>query len=92
MRALAVLLLAFALPAYAGHVGTVEGPYGRIDLFDDLGVCLAPAKRAEFVDPKGRIVPGCWKISPGADLVSVVFLDGDISLVPIGAIKKPAAL
>ena len=91
LTALLSVLAAFSGSAHADVVGFVQSPEGRIDFYEDRGVCKAEAKRAEYVPLRGgEAVPGCW-ISKGS-YVGIVFLDGDIAQVPVAALQKPVAV
>ncbi len=74
------LLLAAAL---VGFVPDVDG--SRIDLYTEAGMCVGAARRAEWVPRQGARVGGCWLLRDG--VVVVVFLDGDVAVVLVQAVK-----
>ncbi len=62
MKEIALILSLACLPAHATMVGLFEFDNGRVDLFDDPGVCVGKALRAEFVPSEGPAVAGCWTL------------------------------
>ena len=89
MRAI-VLLLGMIVPATgtAAVIGYTPGPTGRLDLHDSTEICVGGARYAEWLPATGGAVRGCWLVGNGS--VRVVFLDGDVVTVPIGAVLKPS--
>ena len=85
-----VLFLGMIVPATstAAVIGYTPGTAGRLDLHDTAEICAAPALYAEWRPAAGEPVRGCWLVGGGS--VRVVFLDGDVVTVPIGAVLKPA--
>lgn len=87
MKPWLALLLFFAATAQAAVVGFVQSPEGRVDLHDDIGVCVAGAKRAVYTPTTGDPIPGCWVFVRG--VIHVAFFDGDTGQIPVQALKKP---
>lgn len=87
-----VLALLTAFSAHADVVGVVQLPQGAVlRLHDEAGVCVGPARRAEYVPMGKPVIPGCWVLRQDAT-VTVAFLDGDAGSVPVQAIRKPEPL
>lgn len=86
----AVFVSLFAAHAVAKPIGTVAGPEGSIVLYDDPGVCVGAALRAEYVAPGRPAIVGCWLTNGRA--FRVVFLDGDVVELPAQAVKQPTRL
>lgn len=83
-----IALALVSIPAHAAIFRTVEAPAGRIDLYDEVGVCLGDAHRAEFTDRHtGAKIPGCWAPLSN-ELVQVAFLDADVARIPVSALKR----
>lgn len=86
---LPVLLALAATPAHAASVAFVVTPDGsRIELHDERGPCEGQALRAVHVTAAGHRTSGCWVLGDGN--VTVLFLDGDLARIPVGALRKPA--
>jgi hypothetical protein len=81
------LSLALAWPARADVIGVVEGPPGRLNLFDEVGPCVAGARRAELTAPDGSTVAGCWVFREG--VLQVALLDGQFGVINPAAVMKP---
>lgn len=86
--ALALLLAAGAAQADVVAVATHQNI--RLELHNVAGPCQEQALWAVITDGK-RTVSGCWLVRP-PDQVSIAWLDGDYSTVPIGAFKEPEKL
>lgn len=88
---LITLALCAAVSAQADIVGVapVQGG-GRILLHDVQGICIAPALRVDYFEAGKPIVPGCWVLR--GDKVAMVFLDGDVGIIPASAVRKPERL
>ena len=92
-----LLILAFGLFAacasFANLLGVVKAGRGaHIDLFSEAGICLKGALRAEYVPDIGKPIIGCWILSNNADLVFVVFLDGETATIQVSNIRPPKDL
>ena len=90
MKHIVLCIALLALPAQGKIALTVQSEAGKIDLHDEPGICLGDAMRAEFVTPAGAVTPGCWTVKGTA--VFVVFLDGDVARIPVGALKAPTSV
>ena len=92
MRASLLMLALFAAPALPAPMLTATNAEGEsITLHDEDGPCVGEAKFAVWQSPdKRKAVPGCYVID--GPVVRVVFLDGDMMRVPLGALKKPVSL
>lgn len=87
-KLIALLLLVVAAPAHAKIVAEAELGDGAAMVFHDVaGPCLGDAKLVQYVSVAGEITPGCYVVR-GPRLMCV-FFDGDISAVPIEALKPP---
>lgn len=88
MRLIPILLLAGACAAaFAKPVGVAKGPTGNVVFYDERGMCVGEALRAEYVEQGKPTIPGCYT-AQGPYLL-VVFLDGDIARVPMQAVEPP---
>lgn len=85
MKLLALALVAAAQANAAVVAEAVNGGM-RIDLHDETGPCLGPARLAVFSRGPEK-VPGCWVFLDGD--VQIAFLDGDIARLPAGVFRKP---
>ena len=86
--ALALIVLAGAAQADVIAIATNENI--RLELHNTAGPCQGRALWAAITDGT-RTVSGCWVPQP-PDQVSIAWLDGDYSTVPIGAFKEPEKL
>ena len=59
-----------------------------IRLYNSKGECRGEAMKAEYIYKDKSKVLGCWKPLPGGR-IQIVFMDGDIAIVPITAFKEP---
>ena len=72
-------------------IGVAPGPRGvSIDFHNTQGPCLGDAMMAVFSSPDGTKIPGCYLTTERA--VRIVFLDGDVLVLPISAVKRPTEL
>jgi hypothetical protein len=83
------VIAAASCEAQAAPIGSIPGTKGAsFTLFDSLGICVAPAKHANWATvDRSTVVAGCWKQAPDPDAITIVFLDGDAVLIPKSAIK-----
>jgi hypothetical protein len=73
-------------PRILGTADMTDG--ATIVFYNDAGpICIGPAKRAELVAIDGGRIGACWV--PRQNSLAVVFFDGDIGAVPVGALKPP---
>ena len=86
--ALALILAASAAQANVVAIATNENI--RLELHNVAGPCQERALWAVITDGK-RTISGCWLVRP-PDQVSIAWLDGDYSTVPIGAFREPEKL
>jgi hypothetical protein len=85
------LLMGLAGPASAQLTGVIDAAEGAvINLHkDNGGLCVDNGHLAEYVNVlKNKTIRGCWTVQRGGQL-SIAFLDGDIVVVPIGAVRHP---
>jgi hypothetical protein len=90
LLALVALVLAVAVPAASAKViGTAQMEGGaRLDFHDDAGpTCVKKARRAEFVNPDGSVLGGCWLAGQAGFFVT--FFDGEFAQLPIHVVTKP---
>lgn len=90
MFVIAMGLFLFVGVANSRILGTVDSPPGRIELNSEAGPCLGNARSAAYVAADGSRIPGCWIHGQGG--LFVVFMDGEIARIPIGAVKPPTDL
>ena len=90
LRKVAALALIAAGAAQADVVAVATHENIRLELHNVAGPCQERALWAVITDGK-RTVSGCWLVRP-PDQVSIAWLDGDYSTVPIGAFKEPEKL
>jgi hypothetical protein len=83
-------IAAFSVSTTAADVmQEVRGESGAaVLLYEEQGICRAPARRADYVSPSGEVIPGCFKLI-GVEIVQIVFVDGDALQLPIAAFKPP---
>ena len=88
-RALLLLItLATASPALAGIRAEAPADASAVLLFHDTkGPCLGDALLVEYVSKDGEKIPGCYTSQGSAHMC--VFLDGDIAIVPLAALRAP---
>lgn len=81
-------LAALSLSATAAIKAQADMPGGAMVLLhDEAGPCVAGALLAQYIAADGTVTPGCWVTRPGH--VAIVFLDGDVGAIPLGALKPP---
>lgn len=87
---IAAALAAASVSAAANIVQEARAENGAaVLLFDEQGtVCVAPARRAQYVSPRGDVTEGCFKLI-GLEAVQIAFVDGDAMQLPIGVFKAP---
>ena len=90
MKHLALALLIAASAAQADVVAVATHQNIRLELHNVAGPCQEQALWAVITDGM-RTVSGCWLVRP-PDQVSIAWLDGDYSTVPIGAFREPEKL
>ena len=90
MKRAALALLFAAGAAQADVVAVATHQNIRLELHNVAGPCQERALWAVITDGT-RTVSGCWLVRP-PDQVSIAWLDGDYSTVPIGAFKEPEKL
>jgi hypothetical protein len=84
-----VLALFAAFSAHAEVVGIVQLSAGAsLRLHSEPGICVGPARKAEYVPLHKPVIVGCWVLRPD-DTITVAFLDGDAGVVPVAAVRKP---
>ena len=86
--ALALLIAASAANANVVAVATYQNI--RLELHNTAGPCQERALWAVITDGK-RSVSGCWLVRP-PDEISIAWLDGDYSTVPIAVFREPEKL
>lgn len=88
MRLIATLFLVGACAAaIAKPVGVAKGPTGTVVFYDERGMCVGDARRAEYVERDKPAIPGCYTAQ--GPFLLVVFMDGDIARVPMQAVEPP---
>lgn len=86
MKRIAAAALLFCGAAHAAVIAVAQQGKHRLELHDEAGPCLGPARLAIYSDGAQK-VPGCWLVRP--DGVTIAFLDGDLATIPLVAFKKP---
>ena len=86
--ALALLIAAGAANANVVAIATYQNI--RLELHNTAGPCQERALWAVITDGK-RSVSGCWMVRP-PDEISIAWLDGDYSTVPIAVFREPEKL
>jgi hypothetical protein len=86
--ALALLIAAGAANANVVAIATHENI--RLELHNVAGPCQERALWAVITDGK-RTISGCWVPKP-PDQISVAWLDGDYTTLPIGMFREPEKL
>lgn len=86
--ALALLIAAGAANADVVAIATHENI--RLELHNTAGPCQGRALWAVITDGKNT-VSGCWVPKPPAE-ISVAWMDGDYTTLPIGVFKEPEKL
>ena len=87
MRHAALALLIAAGAANADVVAIATHQNIRLELHDVAGPCQERALWAVITDGKRR-VSGCWLVRP-PDQISIAWLDGDVTVLPIAAFREP---
>jgi hypothetical protein len=83
-----IILAAFSITASAQTLEARHPGGAVIQLHNEKGPCVNGAKLATYISPdKTQTVPGCWKVSDSAPVISVAWLDGDSTAVPAQAFK-----
>ena len=90
MKHAALALLFAAGAAQADVVAVATHQNIRLELHNVAGPCQERALWAVITDGK-RTVSGCWLVRP-PDQISISWLDGDYSTVPINAFREPEKL
>lgn len=76
----------------SGIMGVVDLPFAQVRLYYEKGsVCVVNARRAEYSAPDKPTMQGCWALQPQG-VVSAVFFDGALAIIPPHAIKQPPSL
>jgi hypothetical protein len=86
--ALALLIAAGAANASVVAIATHENI--RLELHNTAGPCQGRALWAIITDGK-RTISGCWIPQP-PDQISVAWLDGDYTTLPIAVFREPEKL
>jgi len=86
--ALALILAASAAQADVVAIATHENI--RLELHDAQGPCVDRARWAVITDGT-RTVSGCWIPQPPAE-ISIAWMDGDYTTLPIGVFREPEKL
>jgi len=86
--ALALILAASAAQADVVAIATHENI--RLELHDAQGPCVDRARWAVITDGE-RTVSGCWIPQPPAE-ISIAWMDGDYTTLPIGVFREPEKL
>jgi hypothetical protein len=86
--ALALLIAAGAANASVVAIATHENI--RLELHNVAGPCQERALWAVITDGK-RTISGCWVPKP-PDQISVAWLDGDYTTLPISVFREPEKL
>ncbi len=86
--ALALLIAAGAANANVVAIATHENI--RLELHNVAGPCQERALWAVITDGK-RAISGCWVPKP-PDQISVAWLDGDYTTLPISVFREPEKL
>lgn len=87
MKHAALALLIAAGAANADVVAIATHQNIRLELHDVAGPCQERALWAVITDGKRR-VSGCWLVRP-PDQISIAWLDGDVTVLPIAAFREP---
>lgn len=91
MKYLISLLLSVAAGSSLAQPSTMQAlaPNGAVVvLTQDVGPCKNGAKVATYIAPnKKDTLPGCWKLSDSAPVVSIAWFDGDGSAIPAQVFK-----
>lgn len=85
------LLMGLAGPAAAQLTGVIDAANGAvINLHkDDGGLCVENGHLAEYVNAiEKKTIRGCWTVQRGG-MLSIAFLDGDVVIVPLAAVRQP---
>ena len=90
MKHLALALLIAAGAAQADVVAVATHQNIRLELHNVAGPCQERALWAVITDGK-RTVSGCWLVRP-PDQVSIAWLDGDYTALPISVFREPEKL
>lgn len=72
-----------------GPIAEVRAGNARVELHREPGPCVGSARWALFIEDKIR-VPGCW--IPSGESVQIAWLDGDVTVIPARAFRKPEIL
>lgn len=94
-RTLIAACLLLSLPAHAAEVlMEARPPNGAIiQLHEAFGPCVDGARTATWVAPGGvNTIPGCYKIDPDENKVSIAWFDGDGSALRLSFFKKPTGI
>jgi hypothetical protein len=86
VRLLAALALC-ASAAQADVVAVATHQNIRLELHNVAGPCQERALWAVITDGK-RSVSGCWLVRP-PDQISISWLDGDVTVLPISVFREP---
>jgi hypothetical protein len=87
---LSLLLFLSPLSALSETLEANVGNGNLVRIHSDQGICLFPAKRAEWQGKNIPAILGCWRMN--GDLVYLVFFDGDIARIPITLFQPPKTL
>jgi len=90
MKAAALALLLAAGAANADVVAIATHENIRLELHNTAGPCQGQALWAVITDGTRR-VSGCWRVRP-PDQISVAWLDGDYTTLPISVFREPEKL
>ena len=90
MKHAALALLIAAGAAQADVVAVATHDNIRLELHNVAGPCQERALWAVITDGK-RTVSGCWLVRP-PDQVSIAWLDGDYTALPMAVFREPEKL
>jgi hypothetical protein len=92
MRIIAAVLLALAGASHAAVIAEARERDIVLQLTDEAGPCISPAKLAVFRQGVAAPIQGCYRLNPATMIVQVAFLDGDVAEVPVSLFKRPGDL
>lgn len=89
-RCIALALIVATSAAQANVVAVATHQNIRLELHNVAGPCQGRALWAVITDNK-RTISGCWVPQP-PDQISVAWLDGDYTTLPIAVFREPEKL
>ena len=86
-KILASVLIAVSSIASAQIAAVAKGDDGaRVELWKDQRICVGDARYAVYRH-KATTIEGCWLSNGPA--IRIVFLDGDVLVIPVQAFEQP---